>query len=207
MTFAKRFIQDHADYFEPLDIVEPHPHDIMLANTLLKIVPYSVTPNKVTLFRILTTPIVFLLTLYEFYIIGIIAFLFVAFTDVLDGSMARTRKQITKFGMLLDPLADKLLIGSMVLLIVFDNYNFWLGIAVLVLEILFIITATVSNVVFHSVRMADLWGKIKMVLQVIAVFLTLAGLLLNAPQFFVVGAWVFGAAIGFAIVSLFSQGV
>lgn len=208
MQFLKRFVENHADFFIPVkDGEKAHPHDIFMANTLLKLIPHTVTPNQVTFFRVVATPFVFLLTLYEYYVIGIIAFLFLALTDVIDGSMARTRNQITKFGMMFDPLADKLLIGSMVLLIVFDNYNFWLGVAVLGLEIVFIVVATVSNYAFKTVYMANLWGKIKMILQVIAVFLTLAGLLLNAPQFFVVGAWVFGAAIGFAIVSLFYQGI
>lgn len=207
MGFVKRFIANNPEMFISVNAEPAHPHDIFLARTLLRPIPYSVTPNQITMFRVATTPIVFLLTLYEYYTIGIIAFLFLALTDVIDGSMARTRNQITQFGMLMDPLADKLLIGSMVLLIVFDNYNIWLGIAVLGLEIAFIASATVAKVQFDSVHMANLWGKIKMILQVIAVFLTLAGLLLNTPQFFVIGAWVFGAAIGFAVVSLFYQGI
>jgi phosphatidylglycerophosphate synthase len=78
---------------------------------------------------------------------------------------------------------------------------------VFAIEVVFIIVATIAKVKFKTVKMANIWGKIKMILQVIAVFLTLAGLLLNTPQFFTFGAWVFGLAIGFAIVSLFAQGI
>ena len=207
MGFVKRFVDNHKEMFVPVDAEPAHPHDLFLSKTVLRLIPQWVTPNQVTMFRVVATPLIFMVILYEYYVFGIIGFLFLALTDVFDGSMARTRHKITRFGMLMDPLADKLLIGSMVLLIVFDNYNMWLGIAVLGLEIAFIASATVAKTRFNSVRMANLWGKIKMILQVIAVFLTLAGLLLNTPQFFVVGAWVFGAAIGFAVVSLFYQGI
>jgi phosphatidylglycerophosphate synthase len=121
--------------------------------------------------------------------------------------LARTRGKITNFGILFDPLADKLLIGSMVLLVVFQNFSFYLGITVLALEIIFILSAFVAKYKFKTVKAANVWGKIKMILQVFAVFLTLAGLLLHFQYFFTLAAWLFGLAIGFAIVSLFAHGV
>lgn len=201
------FVQHHPDLFEYLKADEVHPHDHLLEKTILRFFPNSITPNRVTAFRILATPAVFLLILFGYYDIGIIAFLLVAFTDAIDGSLARTRDQVTRFGMLFDPLADKLLIGSMVLLLVFRHFDFWLGFSVLFIEIIFILSALVSKYTFKTVRMANIWGKIKMVLQVSAVFATLLGLLLDFPLFFTAAAWLFGLAIGFAIVSLFSYGV
>jgi phosphatidylglycerophosphate synthase len=114
---------------------------------------------------------------------------------------------VTRFGMLFDPLADKLLIGSMVLLLVFNYYPFWLGMTIIAIEIIFIIFALVAKYKFKTVRMANIWGKVKMILQVLAVFITLLALLLELPVLFNVAMWVFGAAIGLAIVSLFSHGV
>jgi CDP-diacylglycerol--glycerol-3-phosphate 3-phosphatidyltransferase len=205
---VKTLLEDKdKDMFEFLEADEVHPHDYLLEKTFLRFIPLRVTPNFLTALRLILTPVVFLLVLYQIYDVGIGLFLLTAFTDALDGSMARTRDQITRFGMLFDPLVDKILIGSMILLIVFDNYSIYLAGAVLGIEIVFILAATIAKVKFKTVKMANIWGKIKMLLQVIAVFLTLAGLLLNTPQFFTFGAWVFGVAIGFAILSLFSQGI
>lgn len=159
------------------------------------------------MFRILLTPAVFFLILYVQYEVGVALFLLTAFTDAIDGSMARTRNQITRFGILFDPLADKLLIGSMVLLLVFRYFNFWLGFTILGIEIIFIVGAAISKIKFKNTRMANLWGKIKMLLQVLAVFVTLLALLLDFPILLTVAAWMFGLAIGFAILSLFTHGI
>ena len=182
-------------------------HDRVLAVSFLRLFPLSVTPNKVTFVRILLTPVVFYLLLEGFYTIGIFFFLFAASTDMIDGSLARTRGQITKFGMLFDPLADKLLIGTVVLLLVFENFHFLFGVLILLLEVLFIVAAYVAKVHFDTVRAANIWGKIKMISQVFAVFFTLLALGLNIPFFLIIATWLFGFAIAFAVVSLFFQGV
>lgn len=207
MKRVKQFIKKHPDLFVYLQAEEIHPHDHFLAKTVLKLFPKTVTPNKITTFRILFTPVVFLTILFGSYKLGIILFLITAFTDTIDGSMARIRNQISKFGMMYDPLADKFLISAMVLLLVFRYFNFWLGVGILGLEIAFILSALVTRYKFKTVRMANVWGKIKMLLQVLAVFLTLTALLLDFPGLFTVAAWTFGLAIGFAVVSLFAHGV
>jgi CDP-diacylglycerol--glycerol-3-phosphate 3-phosphatidyltransferase len=201
------FVEAHPDLFRYQTADEVHPHDHLVAWLFLRFVPSYVTPNRLTLARILLTPVVFLVILYGAYTLGIVLFLLTAFTDVLDGSLARTKGLITDFGKLFDPLADKLLIGSIVILLVFQHYPMWVGSVVLLLEIIFIISATVAKVRFKTSRMANVWGKMKMFLQVLAVFATLMGLLWSLPQFFTIGFWLFGIAIGFAIVSLFQHGI
>lgn len=207
MAPFKVFRKNHPDLFRYMKADHVHPHDHFIAATLLRFIPKCVTPNEITLFRIAATPAVFLLILFEYYQIGTIAFLLVALTDAMDGSLARTTNKITKFGMLFDPLADKLLIGSMVLLLVFKYFHPLLGLAVLGIEITFIGLAFIARIKFKTVRAANLWGKLKMIFQVFAVFLTLAALLLSAPQLFSVAAGLFGLAIGFAVVSLFTHGL
>lgn len=207
MRRIKAFIRKHPYLFESLRSEKVFPHDELMARTVLRAFPHSVTPNEITLFRIAATPFVFLLILYGYLDIGIIAFILVAFTDAIDGSMARTRNQITRFGMLFDPLADKFLIGSMVLLLVFQHFDFWLGLAILGMEIILIMTALVAKVKFKTIRAANRWGKLKMILQVAAVFLTLLALLLDFPALLAYAAGLFGLAIGAAIVSLFAHGV
>ena len=184
-----------------------HLHDRFIEKLFLWFLPYPVTPNRVTMFRILMTPVILLLVGFAHYKMGVLIFLGVAFTDAIDGAMARTRNQVTKFGMLFDPLADKLLIGSMVLLLVFRYFDFWIGFSILFLEIAFILSALVAKAKFRTVRMANLWGKLKMILQVLAVFLTLMALLLDFPLLLHIAGWIFGFALGFAILSLFAQGV
>lgn len=200
------FKSKHPDLFSYQVATEIHPHDHFMARTVLWLFPHSVTPNKVTLFRVVTTPIVFFLVLFQYYQIGFLAFLFVAFTDAIDGSLARTRDQITKFGMMFDPVADKLLVGSLVFLLVF-RIHYWLAMAVLGIEMILILSGLVAKIKFKTVLMANRWGKIKMLLQVVALGLTMFAFLVEAPGLLTIAAWIFGIAIGFAIVSLFAHGI
>ncbi len=207
MKIINRFATRHPDYFVYQKAPEVYPHDHFLKWTLLRFIPYSISPNTMTMVRVCLTPVVAWFMATHNYAVGIIVFVLAALTDALDGSMARTRNQITKFGMLFDPFADKFLIGVMILFVVFQNYDWRLGVALLGMEILVVIIALVGEVRFKTVRAANIWGKIKMILQVLAVFLTLAGLIWNATSLFTVAAWLFGVAIGFAIISLFAHGV
>ena len=79
--------------------------------------------------------------------------------------------------------------------------------ATLGLEIVFISAAFVARYKFKTIRMANLWAKLKMILQVLAVFATLLALLLDFPIFLTIAAWLFGLAIGFAVISLFAHGI
>lgn len=201
------FVINHPRLFEYLAAEEIHPHDQFMARAILRFLPSWVTPNRLTIFRILATPFVFLLILAGWYEAGMAAFLVAAFTDAMDGSLARTKNMITRFGIMLDPLADKFLIGSMVLLLVFQNFGWWLGVSILGIEIILIASALVYHKKFKTVRMANIWGKIKMILQVLAVFATLGAIVFNFSTLLTVAAGLFGLAIGFAIVSLFAHGV
>ena len=77
-------------------------------------------PNALTLSRIFVVPLLVVVLLTPFsedwfgvqrHLLGVALFLGAAFTDYLDGQIARRRKQISRFGILLDPIADKLLIA------------------------------------------------------------------------------------------------
>ncbi|PIR03105.1 MAG: CDP-diacylglycerol--glycerol-3-phosphate 3-phosphatidyltransferase [Candidatus Magasanikbacteria bacterium CG11_big_fil_rev_8_21_14_0_20_43_7] len=191
--------------YQVSDVV--HPHDRFLSWTVLRWLPRWVSPNVLTSLRIVLTPIVIFLLSAHAYRSGVVLFLFAAFTDALDGSFARTTNRITDFGKLADPLADKLLVGSAIILLVFQNFNIWLGVVILGLEILFILSAVILKVRFKTVRMANLWGKVKMISQVIAVSLTMFALLLDFPFLLTIATGIFGLAIGFALLSLFTHGV
>ena len=207
MKIINRFAKRHPDYFRYQDAPEIYPHDHFLKWTILRFIPQPWTPNQFTMARICLTPVMAWLMATHHYAIGIVVFIVAALTDAIDGSLARTRNKITKFGMLFDPLADKFLIGVMVLFVVFQNYNWRLGVAIVGIEVIIIVSAVVAEFTFNTVRAANIWGKIKMILQVLAVFLTLAALIWNASVLFTIAAWLFGVAIGFALISLFTQGI
>ena len=69
-------------------------------------------PNFLTLLRILLLPFIVVLIIGGYYRVALFLFLLSAFTDFLDGFIARRYGQITSLGILLDPIADKLLTSS-----------------------------------------------------------------------------------------------
>jgi len=174
--------------------------------TFLPYIPRWVHPNHITIARFILTPVVIWLVVQQWYGIAIPAFLAVAFTDTLDGSLARVRKQVTTWGKIYDPLADKLLIGTLVVILVIQHISFVLGIAIVGIELLFIALGWwwLSN--GYEVQ-ANRWGKTKMLLQVVGVCLLLIGLASGLESLFNISATSFYLAILFAIISLFSSGV
>ena len=70
------------------------------------------TPNKLTIARIIATPVFVAAMLIDFpyhYLVATILFIAASLTDMIDGKMARKYNLITDFGKFLDPLADKML--------------------------------------------------------------------------------------------------
>jgi CDP-diacylglycerol--glycerol-3-phosphate 3-phosphatidyltransferase len=181
-------------------------YDRLMAFTFLKLFPGCVIPNHITAFRFAATPVVAILMWYEYYYVGLIAFLLVAFTDVLDGSMARTRNQITDWGKVYDPLADKVLIASMVFIIVLRYVDFWTAIIIVALEIIIIAAAWVRKREGRVVQ-ANRWGKIKMFLQVAGVTILLLSVIFNWAALLPFASGTLYLAIAFAIVSLLTYGI
>jgi len=68
--------------------------------------------NRLTIFRIILIPVFITAIMYHRLDIGLIIFLIATITDGLDGYIARTRNEKTRFGAIMDPIADKMLIGS-----------------------------------------------------------------------------------------------
>jgi CDP-diacylglycerol---glycerol-3-phosphate 3-phosphatidyltransferase len=96
---------------------------------------------------------------------------FAALTDRLDGYLARKRGQVTRMGMLLDPLADKLLIASALIALVQFNprlVSAWVVIVVIGRELLVTELRMVGAAEGFTIQARDL-GKWKMAVQVVAV--------------------------------------
>jgi len=142
-------------------------------------------PNTLTLARIFLVPllVVVLLTRFEAErilgvpkeIIGAAIFGIAAFTDWLDGYLARYRRQVTQLGQLMDPLADKLLItAAFVSLVQMGMASAWMVAVILGRELA--ITVLRSLAYARGVTIpASSFGKVKMVTQVVAILLLILG--------------------------------
>ncbi|MDP3899484.1 MAG: CDP-alcohol phosphatidyltransferase family protein [bacterium] len=197
------FIHDDKDYQVAPKIFWT---DKVLRATVLKVIPDSIKPNHLTMFRFLSTPGVIILMFFENYQLGLWAFLIVAFTDALDGALARTRNQITEWGKIYDPLADKLLIGAMIYSIVLRYIDFYAALAVIALEVIIITMAWWRKHNGYLVE-ANVWGKIKMILQVAGTVFLLLAIVFHFEALLPFGAGAFYLAIAFAIVSLLTYGI
>jgi CDP-diacylglycerol--glycerol-3-phosphate 3-phosphatidyltransferase len=133
-------------------------------------------PNSLTILRIILVPVfVFILLVrvpYGDYIAAAI-FVIAAVTDSLDGYLARKWKQITKLGIILDPLADKLLItAALISLVELGRIPGWIAIVIIGRE--FAVTGLRLVKAEEGVLIpASLMGKLKTVSQIVAVFLVI----------------------------------
>jgi CDP-diacylglycerol--glycerol-3-phosphate 3-phosphatidyltransferase len=125
-------------------------------------------PTILTLSRIILIP-VFVFTVYLHPVFGAFIFGIASLTDFLDGYLARRSGQITKFGIILDPIADKfLVISALIILVDMERIAAWIAITIIVREFL----VTGLRVVALSkdiVIPAEIGGKIKTTIQIIAV--------------------------------------
>ena len=138
--------------------------------------------NKLTIFRIILVPIMVVVSFFEtditflgvpvtFLIMDLI-FIIASITDKLDGHIARSRNQITTFGKFLDPIADKIVvITAMVMLVEWGHLPAWIPISVILRE--FIVSGYRLIAVEKSGKViaANIWGKLKTVTQMIALII------------------------------------
>ena len=130
-------------------------------------------PNKLTLLRIILVPVFIVVLMTGHYYISAVIFVVTSLTDMLDGKIARKYDLVTDFGKLMDPLADKLLVMSaLICLVQLGDIPGWMAIVILGRE--FAITGLRTVAASSGVVIAAGWtGKIKTVLQMIAVVLIL----------------------------------
>jgi len=130
-------------------------------------------PNVLTLARILAVPVIVVALLGETPNGDALAagvFALAACTDGLDGYIARRRQDVTTFGKLMDPLADKLLIvAALVALVSLDRLAAWVAMVIIAREVA--VTGLRAVAAEQGVVIAASWlGKAKTALQVAAVF-------------------------------------
>ena len=140
-------------------------------------------PNSLTLSRIFVVPLLVVVLLTPFsedwfglqrHILGVTIFLAAAFTDYLDGKIARRRQQVSRLGQLLDPIADKLLISAALISLVENRLAPAWAVCIIIGREL-AVTGLRSVAAEQGVVIAASWlGKGKTILQVAAVFALIA---------------------------------
>lgn len=158
------------------------------------------TPNKLTLMRTLMVPIFVLCMYLDFNNSRLIAtalFSIASFTDFLDGHIARRDNLVTNFGKFADPLADKILVCSaMIMLVSTGEMPAWAVIIIIAREFTitgFRIIAASENITIAASPL----GKFKTVTQLISNILLLTGLeSLRGP-----GMIIFYLAVAFTVIS------
>ena len=175
--------------------------DRILSVLFLPLLPPAVTPNAITVFRFVSIPFIAFLLLTGFPVWGTILFVIAAFSDALDGALARTRHQITKWGIVADPLADKLLIGSIAVISISKYLGIGIAAVIIGIEAILIVSAYFR----YSGKLipAKTVGKIKMILQSIGIgFVLLYGIIPHIG-FLLAGQYILYVAIVFGLGSLF----
>ena len=142
--------------------------------------------NKLTVFRMILVPIFVIIGYLG--VLGVITgewlgipvflwimnfvFIIASITDKLDGYIARTRNQVTTFGKFLDPLADKILVlSALVMLVEFEKIPAWIPVIVLAREFLVSGYRLIAVEKGGKVIAASIWGKLKTVTQMLAIIL------------------------------------
>lgn len=135
--------------------------------------------NKLTIFRMILVPILVIFAYLpiggDVYGVAIpmiimdVIFIIASITDKLDGYIARSRNQVTTFGKFLDPLADKILVlTAMVILVEKAKLPAWIPVIVLAREFIVSGFRLVAVEKGGIVIAASVWGKLKTVTQMIA---------------------------------------
>jgi len=136
-------------------------------------------PNSITLTRIFSIPLlIWILTTSRFQsvdgekeLLASALFIAASFTDGIDGYLARKRGQITTIGMLLDPLADKLLIAAAFVTLVQFNPSLvpaWMAVVIIGREFLVSGLRSIAASEGFTIEASDL-GKFKMLVQIVSV--------------------------------------
>ncbi|MFL6030139.1 MAG: CDP-diacylglycerol--glycerol-3-phosphate 3-phosphatidyltransferase [Gaiellaceae bacterium] len=134
-------------------------------------------PNVLTVLRILLVPVLVVALTTETKngdTIAAIVFALAALTDGLDGYIARSRKSITTFGKVMDPIADKMLItAALIALVSLERLAAWVAMVIIAREFA-VSSLRVAAAAEGAIIPASILGKIKTVIQVAAVMALIA---------------------------------
>ena len=125
-------------------------------------------PNAITIARVLMVPLLIVLIFRApgGSLAALLVFAVLAASDIVDGHLARSRNDVTTFGKLMDPLADKLLIAStLAALVILDRLPLWVAVVIVAREVAVTVLRAVAVRKGHVISASAL-GKMKMSLQI-----------------------------------------
>lgn len=138
-------------------------------------------PNKITIIRVSLIPLFAIILLVKIPYKSILAaFIFgmLSISDFLDGYFARKKRQVTEFGKLIDPIADKLLISIALIFLIGKGVQLWMAVVIIAREV--IITAIRIYLLPSKIIVpASNFGKVKTVVQSAAIVFVLLELPLS----------------------------
>lgn len=134
-------------------------------------------PNKLTIGRIILVPLLVATLLINFpfhNIAALLIFIAASLTDMLDGKIARKHNLITDFGKFADPLADKILVLAALLCFVQNNLCDCVAVIIVLFREFSVTSIRLVAASKGNVVAANIFGKIKTVMQIIAIISILA---------------------------------
>lgn len=112
-------------------------------------------PNKLTISRIVLIPVFVILVMSGRPLLALLSFALACLTDALDGIIARVRRQKSRLGSYLDPIADKLLINtSFITLAVMERIPAWIAIVIISRDVLIVLGVALMTVMQEKVVIA-----------------------------------------------------
>ncbi len=175
----------------------------MNADPKPRINPLRAAPNLLTLLRICLAPFLVAAILENRFEIGFILFVAAGLTDALDGLLARALKQRTTLGEYLDPIADKLLLSTLFLVLLHEGLM-PVRVAVLVFGrdvCILLVSAVLYAVVGRRDFQPSVFGKINTLAQVLAVAVVILHQLTQAPWVVALRSFALWATMIFTVVS------
>ncbi len=159
--------------------------------------PLWTLPNRLCILRILFIPLIIIFIEKGFFYVAFVLFILAGITDGLDGFVARRFKLTSKLGLYLDPIADKLLVSSVLITLTYHNLvPLWVTILLVCRE--FIINGLRSFYALEGITIyPSFTGKLKTTLQIVAI----SCLLFKHPLAQQVGLYVIYAALLFSMYS------
>lgn len=143
--------------------------------------------NKLTVIRMVLVPIFLISAITGTFagnVLALIIFIAASITDKLDGYIARSKNQVTNFGKFMDPLADKLLVTSALIVLVDQGIvPGWVVVVIIARE--FIVSGLRTLAASQGVVIAaSKWGKLKTAVQMTGIIMGLLSMVYN-PQWLV----------------------
>jgi cardiolipin synthase len=146
---------------------------------------FVTVPNLVTLVRVGMTPFIVTAILNGAHVLAALMFAAAAFTDFLDGLLARLSNGTSRVGLYLDPIADKVLLsGVFIALAIHGSVPLWYVALALGRDLALLVASAIAMLVSsYNDYTPTAWGKISTMLQVLTAIVVMGGNAVPFPHF------------------------